>query len=180
MKTPIQEVDWQQEKENPWFGKRGSGAWEVAMSLEKHSLHQRLQEYCHCYSGTDPREELDRLSSFGITSDSLGDTEEVAIKLLGLMILYGLRESASLVELWRDPSGQTRLEVQATGKYRLPAPGARLVDKAFKVMRAITYLEGDKASEPLSLGLGGDSLSLEVGFEKSGDWEALRIRLPRV
>lgn len=150
------------------------------MATEKHSLHQRLQEYCSCYSGTDPKEELARLSSLGVSSDSLGDPEEVAIKLLGLMILYGLRESASTVELWRDSSEQTHLEVQAAGKYRLPAPGAKLVDKAFKVMRAVTHLEGQKASELLSLGLGVDSLSLEVGFDKSGSWEILRISLPRV
>lgn len=150
------------------------------MALEKHTFHQRLQEYCNCYSGADPKQELARLSSLGVPSDSLGDPEEVAVKLLGLMILYGLRESAALVELWRDSSDQTHIEVQAAGKYRLSAPEARLVDKAFKVMRAITHLEGDKASGQLSLGLGVDNLSLEVGFEKAGGSEMLRISLPKV
>lgn len=150
------------------------------MVMEKHSFHQRLQEYCNCYSGADPKQELARLGSMGVSSDSLGDPEEVAIKLLGLMILYGLRESASWVELWRDSSDQTRVEVQAAGRYRLPAPGAKLVEKAFKVMRAITHLEKDKAGGQLSLGLGVDNLSLEVDFEKSGAWEMLRISLPKV
>lgn len=150
------------------------------MAMEKHTLHQRLQEYCNCYSAADPKEELARLSSMGVSSDSLGDPDEVAIKLLGLIILYGLRENAASVELRRDASEQTRIEVQAAGKYRLAAPATRLVDKAFKVMRAITHLEGDKASGPLSLGLGLDNLSLEVGFEKLGTWEVLRISLPKV
>lgn len=150
------------------------------MAVEKYSFHQKLQGYCNCYSGADPKEELTRLSTMGASSDSLGDPEEVALKLLGLLILYGLRENAAKVELWRDSSEQTRIEVQAAGKYRLAAPGARLVDKAFKVMRAVTHLDGDKARGPLSLGLGLDSLSLEVGFERSGPWEILRISLPKV
>jgi len=110
----------------------------------------------------------------------MGDAEEVAIKLLGLMVLYGLRENASQVELWRDQYEQTRLQVQGLGKYQLPAPGPKLVDKVFKVMRAVTHLEGERAREPLSLGLGRDSLSLDVEFDRSGPWEILRISLPRV
>ncbi len=150
------------------------------MAMEKHTLHQRLQEYCNCYSGSDPKAELALLSAAGVSSDITGDSEEVAIKLLGLMILYGLRESASSVEIWRDSSEKTHIEVKATGKYRLAAPGAKLVEKAFKVMRAVTHLEGDNKAGTLALGLGIDSLSLGVEFQKSGNWDILRILMPRV
>lgn len=147
--------------------------------MERHTLHQKLQGYCDCYLGTDPKEELVRLSQGGASCDPVGDPQEAAVKLMGLMILYGLKENAQALELWRDGQGRTRLEVQAAGKYQLPAPAAELVDEAFGVMRAITHLEGARAKEPLSLGLGRDSLSIEVAFETSHPWEILRFSLPK-
>lgn len=147
--------------------------------MERYTLRQKLQGYCDCCLTTDPKEELVRLSQGGLGNDPVGDIREAVVKLMGLMILYGLRENAQALELWRDPQGRTRLEVQAAGKYQLPAPASELVDEAFSVMRAITHLEGETAKEPLSLGLGQESISLEVAFERSHPWEILKLSLPR-
>lgn len=147
------------------------------MVLERHTLHQRLQEYCNCYLEADPKEELMRLSLGGEASDFTGDVEEAAIKLLGLMILYGLRENAKSVELRRAANGKTRIHVKAAGTYQLPGPPSGLFEKAMDVAQSISHIEGTKGQIPLALGLAQDSIELGLALERYPE-EVIIFSLP--
>jgi hypothetical protein len=142
------------------------------------SHHLRLQEYCDCYLETDFKKELDAIGKWGVSADVTGDPQEVALKFLGLAILYGMKENAGRISLSKGEGG-VQFNVEAAGKYRLPAPSEALVDQAFKAMRSITHLEGEPASEPLSLGLRNDRLELGIGFDRAGGREVLTISFPR-
>ena len=148
------------------------------MAMDERNLHLRLQEYCDCYVQTDYKNQLDLISKEGTAADATGELEEVALKFLGLAIMYGITESAKKVSLTRTQAGQINFEIEAAGKYKLPAPKPELADRMFGIMRSITHLEGPKAEEPLSLGLKNDRLELKVSFDTSGGTDSLTIGLP--
>lgn len=150
------------------------------MVQDKRSLHLRLQEYCDCYLETDPRKELDLISKKGTSSDITGDPEEVALKFLGLAIFYGIRESAKKLSLLRPQEGEIQLNIEAAGKYKLPAPSPDLTDQIFRVMRSITHLESGRGAEPLSLGIRNDRLELGVEFDTVDAGETLTISFPEI
>lgn len=136
------------------------------MSSRIRSLHQRLQEYLNCFAGSDTKGELLRLCKGGEALDVTQDPEEAAIKLLGLLILYGIQESASSIELKKQTDGTARIEVHAAGNYQLPGPPVSLAEKALAVMKGVTHTEG--TTQKLVLGLGQDSLEVEVNLELDG------------
>lgn len=150
------------------------------MVLDKRNLHLRLQEYCDCYMETDPKKEIEEMAKSDISWDMASDPEEVALRLLGLTILYGLRESASKIVFVKDEKGGIDLNVEATGKYKLASPSVALGDNAFRVMRAITHLEGHKGYEPLSLGLRDDRVELGVEFDTLGGKQVLALTFPKM
>jgi hypothetical protein len=128
----------------------------------------------------DPRKELDLISKEGTSSDVTGDPEEVALKFLGLTVLYGIKESARRVSVMKTQQGETRLNIEAAGKYMLPAPSPVLADHIFRVMRSITHLESGKGTEPLSLGIRNDRLELGVKFDTSEGGETLVLSFPDI
>jgi hypothetical protein len=148
------------------------------MTVDKRNLHLKLQEYCDCYMETDPRKELEAISREGEKSDVTGDPEEVAVKFLGLSVLYGMKENAKSLSLVRTDRGAYQFNVEAAGKYKLPAPPASVGNQAFKVMRAITHLEEESASGPLALGLRNDRIELGVVFDSRGGRETMTISFP--
>lgn len=150
------------------------------MVLDKRSLHLKLQEYCDCYMETDPKNELVRLSRRGVSADVTGDPEEAALKFLGLTILYGLKENARKISLTRSKQGESQLNVEAAGKYKLLSPPRALTDKIFEVMRSITHLEAEQAREPLALGIRNDRLELGVEFDAAGGSKTLTLAFPEV
>jgi hypothetical protein len=150
------------------------------MVQDKRSLHLRLQEYCDCYMEADPKEELDRITKGGTSSDVTGDPEEVALKFLGVAVLYGIRENAKRLSFITNQQGESQLNVEAAGKYKLPVPPAAITDQIFKVMRSITHLEGGRGKEPLSLGIRNDRLELGVEFDSAGDRQTLILTFPEL
>ena len=146
----------------------------------KRSLHLRLQEYCDCYMETDPQKEIVVINQKGAAADVTKDREEVALKFLCLTILYGIKESAKKITLTKKGRDQVRLDVEAAGKYVLPAPRADIADEIFKVMRSITHLESERGSEVLSLGLRSDRLELTVEFASAAGENTLTILLPTI
>ena len=148
------------------------------MAEEKRSLHLKLQEYCDCFLETDPKDELELISKRGAASDITGNSEEVALKFLGVAILYALKESAKKISLAKTEQGEVTLSVEATGKYVLPAPSADLAGQVFKVMRSITHLEEKKGKELFSLGIKNDRIELGVEFYDTKDKELLTVVFP--
>jgi hypothetical protein len=150
------------------------------MAMEKRGLHMRLQEYCDCYLETEPLQELETLSKGGAAADVTDDPEEDALKFLSVAILYGLKENARKISFSAAGDGETRINVKASGSYKLPAPSRHMTDKMFEVMRSITHLEEDKAKEPLSLGIRSDRVELKVKFDRSEDSDEMTLSFPKL
>jgi hypothetical protein len=150
------------------------------MMEAKRSLHLRLQEYCDCYLETDPQKEIVVINEKGAAADVTKDREEVALKFLCLTILYGIKESAKKITLIKKGRDQVRLDVEAAGKYVLPAPRADIADEIFKVMRSITHLESERGKEVLSLGLRSDRLELTVELASAAGENTLTISFPTI
>ena len=86
------------------------------MVLDNRSLHLKLQEYCDCYLETDSKQELEVITKEGLSSDVLGDPEDVAIKFLGLTVLYGIEQKAKRISFLKTSEGEVSFKVEATGK----------------------------------------------------------------
>lgn len=146
------------------------------MVQDKRNLHLRFQEYCDCFLETDPKRELESIKKEGKWAEGTdAGHEEVALKFLALAILYGIRENARKVSVIKKETGEVQFNVEAAGKYRLPAPSPVIGDHIFQVMRAITHVDSDNDKQKLALGLRNDSLELEVGFSTTGDRRTLDI-----
>ena len=146
----------------------------------KRSLHLRLQEYCDCYLETDPQKEIVVINKKGAAADVTKDREEVALKFLSLIIIYGVNQSAKKISLTRRGRDEASLDVEAAGKYVLPAPRADIADEIFKVMRSITHLESERGREVLSLGLRNDRVELTVEFASAAGENTLTISFPAI
>ena len=151
------------------------------MTAEKRNLHLRLQEYCDCFMETDLQEEIMMLNNKGAAADVTKDREEVALKFICLTILYGINESAKKITLTKKGRDEVKLvDVEAAGKYVLPAPRADIADEIFKVMRSITHLESERGREVLSLGLRNDRVELTVEFASAAGENTLTISFPAI
>jgi len=150
------------------------------MAEAKRSLHLRLQEYCDCYMETDPQKEIMMLHKKGAAADVTKDREEVALKFICLAILYGIKESAKKIILTKKSRDEVRLDIEAAGKYVLPAPRADIADEIFKVMRAITHIESERGREVLSLGLRSDRIELTVDLASAAGENTLTILFPAI
>jgi hypothetical protein len=129
---------------------------------------------------TDPKRELEVISGKGFSSDALGEGEEVALKFLGLAILYGINENAKKISFVESQEGDIQFHIEAAGKYKFPAPAPALGEEIFKVMRSITHLDSATAKEPLSLGIKNDQIELGVEFEAIEGKQTLNISFPEL
>jgi hypothetical protein len=129
---------------------------------------------------TDPQKEIVVINKKGATADVTKDREEVALKFLCLTILYGIKESAKKITFTKKGRDEVRLDIEAAGKYVLPAPRADIADEIFKVMRSITHLESERGREVLSLGLRSDRLELTVEFASAAGKNILTISFPTI
>lgn len=146
----------------------------------KRSLHLRLQEYCDCYLETDPQKEIVVINKKGAAADVTKDREEVALKFLSLIIIYGVNQSAKKLSLTRRGRDEASLDVEAAGKYAISAPRVDIADEIFKVMRSITHLESARGKEVLSLGLRNDRVELTVEFASAAGENILTIVFPSI
>ncbi len=147
------------------------------MFKDERNYHQRLQEFCDCFMETDFKGELEKASQ-GFSGDPHNDPDEMALKFLGLMFLYGANEEAKEIRLQRKKDGQVSFSVQARGSYQLAAPPAPVADKIMAIARDITHLEEDQGEEPFSLGLRNDRLEVRLRFERANGGETLSLNFP--
>jgi hypothetical protein len=148
------------------------------MVLDKRNLHLRLQEYCDCYMETDFKKELETISRSGVSADVTEDPEEVAVKFVGLAILYGLEENAKRISVVKGNGGEVQVNVEAAGKYKLPQPSSALADRIIEVMHSITHVDSDTGRSPLALGLRNDNLELGVEFNAESGKKWVSISFP--
>ncbi|KPK84798.1 MAG: hypothetical protein AMJ94_19780 [Deltaproteobacteria bacterium SM23_61] len=144
------------------------------MIKDDRSYHLRLQEFCDCFMETDFRKELERASK-GVSGDPGGDPEELALKFLGLTLLYGANEEAKKISLQKSKEGKVLLSVEARGNYRLPAPSAQLAERVFSLARSMVHLDEDQGKVPFSLGLRNSSMEINMEFARGGGGESLTL-----
>lgn len=144
------------------------------MIKDERNYHQRLQEFCDCFMETDFKKELEA-SSKGISGDPSGDPDELALKFLGLTLLYGANEEAQKISLQRSREGKVLFSVEARGNYQLPPPSAQVADRIFSILRSITHIDKDQGKSPLSLGLRNDRMEISLEFNRKGGGEWLSI-----
>ena len=137
---------------------------------EKRNTHLKVQELCDCYATTDPLKEMSALKKDA-------DTDEAALKWLALSALHGINANAKKITIQKSTDGT----VTVSAKYRraeLPSPGKEVGKKIFQDVREITHLEGDKGKTPLSLGIRGNSIDLNVKIKKDKDGEKVTFKFP--
>ncbi len=147
------------------------------MIKDERNYHQRLQEFCDCFMETDFKKELEAASK-GASGDPSGDLDELALKFLGLAILYGANEDAKKITLQRSREGKSLFSVEARGNYQLPPPSAQVADRIFSIARSITHIDEDQGKEPLSLGLRNDRMGITLQFDRKRGGESLSILFP--
>ena len=148
------------------------------MIKDDRSYHLRLQEFCDCFMETDFKKELESASK-GVSGDPGGDPDELALKFLGLAMLYGANEEAKKISLQRSKEGKVSLSVEARGNYQLPPPGAQLAHRIFSIARSITHIDKDRGKSPLSLGLRNDRMEINLDIDRTGGGESLTILFPK-
>ncbi len=148
------------------------------MFKDERSYHQRLQEFCDCFLETDFRQELEKASQ-GVSGDPSGDPDEMALKFLGVTILYGANEESKKISLQRTKEGKTVLAVEARGHYQLPPPSPQVADRIISIARSITHIDGDQGKQPLSLGLRNDRMELTLQFDRKAGGETFTILFPK-
>ena len=149
------------------------------MIKDDRSYHLRLQEFCDCFMETDFKKELESASK-GVSGDPGGDPDELALKFLGLAMLYGANEEAKKISMQKSKEGKVSLSVEARGKYQLPAPDSALADRIFTLARSMVHLDKDKGKIPLSLGLRNDRMEVTLAFDRKGGSESFSITFPKL
>ena len=148
------------------------------MIKDDRSYHLRLQEFCDCFMETDFRKELEKASK-GVSGDPGGDPEELALKFLGLTMLYGANEEAKKISLQKTKEEKVLFSVEARGNYQLLAPGAQLADRVFSLARSMVHLDQDQGKIPFSLGLKNSSLEINLEFARKAGEEILVMVFPK-
>ena len=145
---------------------------------DERNYHLRLQEFCDCFMETDFKKELEDASR-GASGDPSGDADELALKFLGLTLLYGANEEAGKISLEKSSNGKVLLSVAARGSYQLPPPGAQMADRVFSIARSITHIDADQGKSVLSLGLRNDRMEISLEFERKEAGERLTLVFPK-
>ncbi len=148
------------------------------MIKDERNYHLRLQEFCDCFMETDYKKELEAASR-GSSGDPSGDPDELALKFLGLTLLYGANEEAKKISLQRSKEGRVSLAVDARGNYQLPPPSAEVADRVFSIARSIIHIDKDQGKSPLSLGLRNDRMEINLEFDRKGGGESLSLVFPK-
>ena len=148
------------------------------MIKDDRSYHLRLQEFCDCFMETDFKKELE-LASKELSGDPGGDPDELALKFLGLVMLYGANEEAKKISMQKSKEGKVSFSVEARGTYQLPAPDSSLADRIFSLARSMVHLDKDQGKISLSLGLRNDRMELMLEFDRKGGSESFSITFPK-
>ena len=148
------------------------------MIKDDRNFHLRLQEFCDCFLETDYQKELEAVSR-GVPGDPSSDEEELALKFLGLAILYGATQEIKKFSLQKRKEGRVLFSVEGKGSYQLPPPAPEIADRIFSITRSIMHLEEDQGTMPFSLGLRHDRLELRLKLERNRAEESLTVAFPQ-
>lgn len=139
--------------------------------LDKRTVHQKVQEECDCFATADPLREMAALPGES-------DPEEGALKWIALAVLHGIDRNAKKITLGRKPGGK----ICVTAEYReteLPEPSARIGEKVFEAIKAITHIEGEKGKMPVVIGIRDSSIEIEVKLQQDSEEEKVVLKFPK-
>ena len=149
------------------------------MIKDDRNYHQRLQEFCDCFMETDPKKELEKAAK-GVSGDPKSDSDELALKFLGLGIFYGATEKAKKISIGRSRDGKVKFSIESRGTYQLPPPSPHVADQIISIARSITHIDADQGREPVSLGLRNDRLDITFQFDRKQGEESFSILFPEL
>ncbi len=147
------------------------------MVLLERNLHKRLQEMCDCYLETDYKKELMIISEQGVSGDVTGDVTEVALKYLALAILYALEERARRLFIGKA-DGAIISYIDNDQRHTLPEPSQDITNEVLDIIREITHLESEDATEPFSLGIRESRIELQIDVHREAGEEHIVLKFP--
>ncbi|OGQ87651.1 MAG: hypothetical protein A2512_13100 [Deltaproteobacteria bacterium RIFOXYD12_FULL_56_24] len=143
------------------------------MEIHDPNLHLKLMEMCDCYLGTDYAATIQQ-----VADAPSADTQEDALRYLGLAILLTLTEKARQLSLKRKKDKITVTIKHDAEKTALRPPTRAVFDRLIAIMRSIIHLDEDKGGLPLTLGLKNDQIEVQVKIERTTDKETLKVKFP--
>jgi hypothetical protein len=136
---------------------------------DQRNLHLKMQEMCDCYAESDP---LGEMSKVPIEQDK----EQAALKWLALAALHGINDNAEKISITRNEDNS--VDVSAVyRKTNLPNPGDDIGRRIIEDLHGITHMEEGKI--PLSIGIRGNSIDLEIKVKKKDGKEKVSIKFPQ-
>lgn len=136
---------------------------------DERNLHLKMQEMCDCYAESDPLGEMSKVPQEQ-------DMEQAALKWLALATLHGINDNAEKISITRNEDNS----VDVSAVYRkttLPNPGRDIGSKIVDDLHQITHMEEGKI--PLSVGIRGNSIDLEIKVKKKDGKEKVSIKFPQ-
>ncbi len=134
------------------------------------NMHQKIQDLCACFSGTDPLQEMS-----GISGDP--ESADAAHKWMALTALHGINANAEKISIKEDKDGK----IKVTAEYRkteLPSPGSTVGSRIFDLFREITHIDDAKGKTSLALGIMDSSIELSVGIKEKDGKRKISIKFP--
>lgn len=135
---------------------------------ETRNLHLQVQEMCDCYSTRDPLQAMSQMANDA-------DVDEAAVKWLALATLHGINANAKKITI----SQAADESVQVIAEYRktdLPVPSQPIAHKVMEAVREITHIKDDKGKLPLSLGIRGSSIDIQVKVNAKGGHNSVTLK----
>lgn len=134
------------------------------------NLHLKVQEFCDCFSTTDPLKEMSELKN---DKNSL----EAALKWLALSVLHGVNNNAKEITIRQDDDDK----VSVIAEYRdaeLPSPGPGVAADIFEAVREMTHIEDDDGKIKFAMGIRDSSLDLNISVKNKNGNRKISIKFP--
>ena len=134
------------------------------------TLHQKIQEHMTCFAASDLLKEMSRIADEE-------NSDDAAVKWLALTVLHGINSRAETIEFTKNGDGRVRVSAGCR-KSDLPDLPPALGDRVLETARQVIHVDRDRGKSLLSLGLGRDSLVLEVSVDSSEKGERVSLKFP--
>ncbi|OGR27512.1 MAG: hypothetical protein A2277_02980 [Desulfobacterales bacterium RIFOXYA12_FULL_46_15] len=134
------------------------------------NLHLKVQEFCDCFSTTDPLKEMSELKN---DKNSL----DAALKWLALSVLHGVNNNAKKITIRQDDDGA----VSVIAEYRdteLPSPGPGVAANIFETVREMTHIEDDDGKIKFAMGIRDSNLDLDISVKNKNGNRKISIKFP--
>jgi hypothetical protein len=137
---------------------------------DTNNLHLKVQEFCDCFSTTDPLKEMSKLKNDTNTLDA-------ALKWLALSVLHGVNNNAKEITIRQDNDDQ----VSVIAEYRdtaLPSPVPEVAANIFEAVREMTHIDDNNGKIKFAMGIRDSSLDLDISVKNKNGNRKITIKFP--